>query len=277
MTPEQDSTQGLLDLSFHNDNKKTIIHLVSFSGGMGSFAEAVACVKKFGASSVQLLFADTNMEDEDLYRFMDECVSYLGVPLTVIKDGRTPFEVFKDVRFMGNSRVDPCSNLLKREILNKYVKENFSADEVNVHLGIDFSEGHRLDQIRVRMAPYVYRSTLVEDGLMIDKSYSESFGIKRPRLYDWKLGHNNCGGFCVKAGLGHYKNLFLANKNRYLEFEKKEQEVYDCIGEIYPFLRKTENGNTRYLTLKQFREEYLEKDLLSKEDSSEFGGCGCAL
>jgi len=47
-------------------------HIVSFSGGMGSFAEAKSCVDKFGKENVLLLFSDTLMEDEDLYRFIKE-------------------------------------------------------------------------------------------------------------------------------------------------------------------------------------------------------------
>ena len=254
-----------------------MIHMVNFSGGMGSFAEAKSCVDKFGLENVELLFADTLIEDEDLYRFMNECVNLLGCKLNIIADGRDPFQVFKDVRHMGNSRIDPCSKILKRELLNNYIKERFNPDEVEVHLGIDFSESHRIKGVQERMVPYVYRSTLVEDGCIIAKDFSEQFGIKRPRLYDWKLGHNNCGGFCVKAGLGHYRNLYLANKERYISFEEREQDVYDHIQKQYPFLKKTVNGKTKYITLKQYREEYLEPDNVTSEEQWEFGGCGCAL
>jgi hypothetical protein len=234
-------------------------HVISFSGGMGSFAEAKACVDKFGKENVTLLFADTMMEDDDLYRFKDECVAFLDCELVTLADGRTPFEVFKDVKFMGNSVVDPCSRILKREPLIKWFITNYSVDEAHMHLGIDYSEGHRLVGVQKRMVPYIYRSTLVEDGRIIHKDFSEQFGIKRPRLYEWKLGHNNCGGFCIKAGLGHYKAL------------------YETIGSVYPFLKKTENKVLRRLTLKRYREEYLEPRLVSLEDSQEYGGCGCAI
>jgi len=244
---------------------------------MGSFAEAKSCVDKFGKVNVTLLFADTMMEDEDLYRFKDECVAFLDCELVTLADGRTPFEVFKDVKFMGNSMVDPCSRRLKRELLNKWVKNTYQPEEACVHLGIDYSEEHRLVGAQKRMIPYIYRSTLVEDGRIIHKDFSEQFGIKRPRLYDWKLGHNNCGGFCIKAGLGHYKALYEANPERYMEFEAKEADVYETIGSVHPFLKKTENKVLRRLTLKQYREEYLEPKLVSLEDSQEYGGCGCAI
>lgn len=252
-------------------------HIISFSGGMGSFAEAKACVDKFGKENVTLLFADTMMEDEDLYGFLGECVAFLGCELVTLTDGRTPFEIFKDVKFMGNSMVDPCSKLLKREPLNKWFKKNYQPEEAEMHLGIDYSEEHRLVRVKERSLPYIYRSTLVEDGRIINKNFSEQFGIKRPRLYNWKLGHNNCGGFCIKAGLGHYKALFEASPERYAEFEAKEADVYESIGAVYPFLKKTEDKVLRRLTLKQYREEYLEPNLVSLEDSQEYGGCGCAI
>jgi hypothetical protein len=252
-------------------------HIISFSGGMGSFAEAKSCVDKFGKENVTLLFADTLMEDEDLYRFKDECVAFLGCELVTLTDGRTPFAIFKDVKFMGNSMVDPCSKLLKREPLIKWFTNTFAVDEAHMHLGIDYSEEHRLIGVQKRMNPYVYRSTLIEEGKIIPKDYSEQFGIKKPRLYDWKMGHNNCGGFCIKAGLGHYKALFEANPERYKEFEVKEAEVYEHIGAVYPFLKKTENKVLKRLTLKEYREQYLETGNVTQEESFEFGGCGCAI
>ena len=169
----------------------SLTHVVSFSGGMGSFAEAKSCVDKFGKENVILLFADTLMEDEDLYRFKNECVDFLGCELATITEGRSPFDIFKDVKFMGNSMVDPCSKLLKREPLNKWFKKKYTQADAHMHLGIDYTEEHRLTNLKARMSPYIYRSTLIEDGRIIHKDFSEQFGIKRPRLYDWILGNNN--------------------------------------------------------------------------------------
>jgi hypothetical protein len=255
----------------------SIKHIVSFSGGMGSFAEAKAVCDTYGVENTRLLFADTMMEDEDLYRFMKETVAFLGCELQTVADGRTPFQVFKDVKMMGNSRLDPCSRILKRQLLIKTMQDEFQPHEVEVHLGIDYSEQHRLVTVQNNMKPYVYRSLLVENGVIIPKNYSERYGIKPPRLYSWGLGHNNCGGFCVKAGLGHYKALYIANKERYLQFEQEEQAVYDSVGKTFPFIVKTVGGVKNYITLRQYRETYLETDSVTQAESQEFGGCGCAI
>ena len=253
-------------------------HIISFSGGMGSFAEAVSCVHQYGEDRVIALFADTLIEDYDLYRFMEECVDYLGCEHRIIKDGRTPFEVFKDVKFMGDSRIDPCSRILKRELINGYIKKTWSPEEISVHLGIDYSEEHRLRVVQEKMKPYVYRSTLVETGRLVPKDFSSRFGIEPPRLYSMGLGHNNCGGFCVKAGLGHYKKLLEGDREQYIHFEQQELEVYETIPRAKPFLKKQIKGQVHYMTLREYREGLEKEELrLSEDEAQEFGGCGCAI
>lgn len=46
-------------------------HLVMFSGGAGSYAAAKRVVAEHGPANTLLIFADTKMEDEDLYRFKE--------------------------------------------------------------------------------------------------------------------------------------------------------------------------------------------------------------
>jgi len=282
-------------------------HIISFSGGMGSFAEAKACVDKYGKENVILLFCDTLMEDEDLYRFLEETVKFLDCELVTLCHGQTPWELFKEQKFIANHRIDLCSRTLKRDLMShlktgwlfknygKEVKipvtrsdgkiayydsgepvtETFTKLEgIEVHVGIDFSEHHRLTRLQAHMKPSIYRSTLVEDGRIIAKDFSEQFGIRKPRLYELGFGHNNCGGFCVKAGLGHFKTLHEKLPERYKFHEEKEQEVI-AIGGL-PFLKKTINGKLRYLTMKEYREEFLELNK-AEEDKYDIGGCACAL
>lgn len=51
--------------------------------------------------------ADTRVEDPDLWRFVRDSTVHIGVSPTVVADGRTPFQVFADQRFLGNSRLAP--------------------------------------------------------------------------------------------------------------------------------------------------------------------------
>ena len=131
-------------------------HIVSFSGGMGSFAEALFCTERYGPNNVILLFADTLTEDPDLYRFRNECCEYLGTKLVVLSRGETVWQLFKRRQFIGNTRVDICSDFLKRKLLNEYIKSNYTHEQCQIHLGIDYSEKHRLENLQQYVKPYIY-------------------------------------------------------------------------------------------------------------------------
>ena len=60
-----------------------------------------------------------------------------------IAEGRTPHEVFKDVRFLGNSRIDPCSKKLKRELIDHWKSEHCDREQTACYVGIDWTEKHR--------------------------------------------------------------------------------------------------------------------------------------
>lgn len=64
-------------------------HLVMFSGGAGSYAAAKRVVAEHGPANTLLIFADTKMEDEDLYRFVGEAVAklYIDALLYDLKEG----------------------------------------------------------------------------------------------------------------------------------------------------------------------------------------------
>ena len=47
-------------------------HVVFFSGGACSYCTAKRVIENVGKENVVLLFTDTKIEDEDLYRFIDE-------------------------------------------------------------------------------------------------------------------------------------------------------------------------------------------------------------
>jgi hypothetical protein len=247
-----------------------------FSSGIGSWAAGKRVAEKHGPENTKLLFMDTKMEDEDNYRFLHESAKNIGAELVILADGRDVFQVFKDVKFMGNSRIDPCSKILKRELADKWLKENYTPETVRVYTGIDWTEEHRHHRMAERKLPWVYEAPLLEEPLLTKPQlleWAKSEGIDPPRMYNYGFQHANCGGFCIKSGQAQFKLLYETWPDRYLEMERKEQEVYDHIGKPHPFLKKTENGETQYLTLREFREQYLEGP--QQCDLFDWGGCGC--
>jgi hypothetical protein len=53
-------------------------HVINFSGGLCSFWAAHRVVAKHGTSDVILLFADTLIEDEELYEFNEHSAPCKG-------------------------------------------------------------------------------------------------------------------------------------------------------------------------------------------------------
>jgi hypothetical protein len=256
-------------------------HIVSYSGGLGSAITLQMLVEEYGKDNVIALFADTKVEDEDLYRFNKDLQALLKCNFITISDGRTPWQVFRDVKYIGNSRVDPCSKYLKRELIRKWLKANYKPEECIVYVGIDWTEEHRIKSIVKRNRPYRYRSLLIDREIFLFQKDKENWCIdnciKMPRLYSYGFAHNNCGGFCIKAGLGQFALLWKMLPEVYNSNELEEQLAIKDNPNLRPFLKKTVAGKVRYLTLKEYREEFLEKNLLSEDDSMDMGGCGCAI
>lgn len=248
--------------------------IVQYSGGGASGATLIFAIEEFGCENVIPLFADTLMEDQDLYRFNDDVERVLGVQITRICEGRTPWEVFFSERMLGNSRADHCSRILKREMLDAWRVANTTPDDV-IFLGMDANEAHRLKGVQARLAPWPVRSPLIERGLFKEEVLAllKAKGLRPSRAYEQGLSHDNCGGFCVKAGQGHYINLLEARPEVYRLHEEKEQAFRRFTGKDVSILRDRTGGETKPLTLRQLRERHERQPALI--DRFDIGGCNC--
>lgn len=251
--------------------------VVMFSGGVGSWATAKRVAERHGLDGLTLLFADTLMEDGDLYRFIEEAAIDVGAPLVKIADGRDIWQVFRDVRFLGNTRVDPCSRILKRELLRQWLADHCDPADTTVYLGIDWSEVHRIEGARARWSPWRVEAP------MCDKPYEQKRdlvaslglrGIQPPRLYAMGFPHNNCGGGCVKAGKAQFARLLDQLPERYAEWEANEEALRVELGKDVAILRDEHEGQpTVPLTLRALRERIEAGQPIPMFD---WGGCGCA-
>ncbi len=256
--------------------------VVMFSGGVGSWATAKRVVEQHGSGEVTLLFADTLIEDEDLYRFLDQAAANVfgnaDCRLIKITEGRDPWQIFFAERMLGNSRVDPCSKKLKREMLNGWLADNCDPADTIVYVGIDWTEEHRFTRLRDRHAEagWRYEAPMCGRPLMMRPDmlwWLKSEGLAPPRLYDLGFAHNNCGGFCVKAGQGHFANLLRTMPARYAYHEAKEQEIRAMLGrDVSIMADRAGDGTKKPLTMRVLRERI---EANGQIDLFDIGGCGC--
>ncbi len=263
-----------------------IDHLVLLSGGLGSFETARRVVEKYGKENVRLWFFDTLIEDEDLYRFLDDIETLLGIKISRFTDGRTPWDVFNDEKFIGNSRTDLCSKHLKRLFLERELKKNYTdKDDVVLYFGLDWSEEHRINVMKpkwIQKGYHVDFPLLWEPWLLINdyKKIIENLDIRIPRLYELGFPHNNCGGACVKAGIYQWTLLYLKFPERYLWHEEKEQEIRKYLGKDISILRSRTGGVTKPMTLEKLRLRIESQNKIELEcfhDVIDDSSCSCFI
>lgn len=225
-----------------------------------------------------LLFTDTLIEDADLYRFIEDAAANVGVPVTRIAEGRDPWQVFHDSRYLGNSQLAKCSSVLKREMALAWLEEHCKPWETTVYLGLDWTEQDRILRNVEMWLPWWCRAPLGEKPYMSKLDvfdWARREGLVLPRLYEKGFAHNNCGGFCVKAGQGHFALLLRELPEVYAHHEAKEQELRDYLGKDVAIMRDRSSGVTKPLTMQEFRQRVQACTL--QPDMFDVGGCGCFI
>lgn len=143
-----------------------------------------------------------------------------------------------------------------------------------VYLGIDWTEMHRYERAKGYWSPWTVRAPLCEDPTWdSDKvlAWLIREGLEPPRLYAMGFAHNNCGGFCIKAGHGHFKNLLEKLPERYAYHEGREEQMRARIGNV-AILRDRTGGKTTPLSLRDLR---LRVEAGAAVDADDIGGCNC--
>lgn len=330
--------------------------IVMYGGGLTSYEVARRAIDHYGKESTEIWFADTRTEDEDLYRFNRDVERLLGKPLRVFDQGMDIWEVFRQQRFLGNSRIDPCSKFLKRVPLRKSLEKEYPVYKCNsclnswekgdatlnvIEFGGEIEEikicdhcykndkaysealdrfnagtvDESLDETQLRVVAKLFKGRIERasldgrfvrvvlgmdiiqdcDRLFRAEMYWKPFnvwfplaeepyvnkidiieglrkqGVGAPRLYAEGFEHNNCGGFCVKAGMGQMAHLYKRMPERFLYHEQKELEFQEFIGEEVTILSQTTKGVRRNLSLRELRMRIDEG-----EDFSFSKGMACA-
>lgn len=246
---------------------------VQMSGGAASYVAAKFILDEFAHDKVALVFADTKIEDNDLYRFLGDCERRLNHPVIRIADGRTPWGVFHDEGLIGNTQKDPCSRILKRELLDRWCRDN--APGAAIIIGFDANEEHRLRRTQARMAPVLVRAPLIERGIWREniKAIIVADDLRLSRMYGLGFPHDNCGGFCIKGGHGNFALLLDHFPDRYAGHEGEEEAFRARTGKDVAILRDRRGGETRPLTMREFRMRRQEQPQLI--DFMDLAGCGC--
>lgn len=260
--------------------------VVNFSFGIGSFCAAKRMCQEFGPKNVTLVFADVKSEDEDTYAWGRAAAKYLGAQLLEIAEGRTPWQVFEDENFIGNSRVDMCSRILKRQFIDKEMKYMYNQRRTLRVFGIHWSEYDRFFRIdkktgkhlgiyprmvengwtRVR-APMCERPLIGYDEM---EQWVKDAGLWQQKLYRLGFPHANCGGECVKQGQGGWALLYRTMPERFIKRRDWEETMRKRLGDV-SILKERRNGKIFTLPLAELQRRIDNGEKCGRD----MGGCSC--
>jgi hypothetical protein len=269
-------------------------HVVMFSSGLASYAAALRVVQAYPDQPVVLLFTDVKGanpsphagEDEDNYRFLQEAGDDLArigdVRLVWLRGAEDIWDVFRRRRFLGNTRLANCSEELKQKPASEWLAEHCpDPDATTVHIGLDWTEQHRVGPIRKAYAPRNVSFPMMQAPYLAKPdmmALARARGIEPPRLYDLGMPHANCGGFCVRSGQAQFALLLRTMPERYAYHEEREQDLREYLDADVAILRDRTGGTVSPLTLRSFRERIEDAErgsLFEAFDPDEWGGCGC--
>lgn len=245
-------------------------------------------IERYGRENTVLLFADTLIEDKSLYAFNAKASEILGLAITRVCYGLTPWQLFRKEGLIGNSQFPICSVRLKREPLNQWMESNFELvlaqanalfAHATVHLGFDWTEAHRVDDMRREHPEWSVDAPMQWEPIW-DKCRmrreAEALGLPEQTLYKAGFPHNNCGGRCVRAGISHWVHLYRTFPDRFLEWEREELDTMEDFKrrgiEPLTMLKDRRGGTTTNLSLFSLR---IRIETGEKFKNDDWGGCGC--
>jgi hypothetical protein len=214
--------------------------------------------------------------------------------LVWIVEGRDPWEIFRDEKFIVNSQIDPCSKKLKREHLDRWRKTNCVASADTFAVGIGSHESHRFDNgqgagLRARMAKqgWLYHAPLIDAEDEINAGTGEhlrlvlapvaDIGVQGQRLYRYGYKHANCGGMCGKAGHAHWQARYREQPERFAYDAMMERKVRAFIGDDRATMLNDRRGGgpKRPMTLDAFAQRLDASPQIIFPWRFGEGGCGC--
>ena len=253
-------------------------HIVSFSTGLSSAITGERVQQKF--DNVEIVFCDTRMEHPDNYRFLEDIqerwLKVYGNDVTILREGRDPYQVSSDASIIPNQKIAPCTFRLKIEPFAKYIEDLKPA---TIYIGYDYTEVHRIEATEKNWNekgfevgfPLLWKPYELRPYTQVSR---DDWDIEPPEMYALGYTHANCGGRCVKQGKGDWMRTLINYPELYRQAEEWEGKMRDHpIRKDYALLRDQSNGKVRAMTLFELRQRH-EQGLLQQPTYLDFNS-GC--
>jgi len=193
-----------------------------FSCGAASAVATKLALADYGHGRVVIFNAFIVEEDSDNRRFLADCEKWFDHPVTVLRDekyGASAREVWRRKRFMNSALGAPCSQALKRDVLDAVCLPDdqhvfgFTADERNKPRVLRFLAVGGI-------CPLIDRNLTHADCLaMVERA-----DILLPLRYRQGYNNANCTG-CCKGGQGYWNKTRRDSPADFIEVAEIEQSI----------------------------------------------------
>jgi hypothetical protein len=181
-----------------------------FSDGAASAVATKLDIQTHGVDAGPVVICDTGAEDEDNYRFRQECAAWFGCEITVIKSEKyeNTFDVWQRVRYISGHKGAPCSREMK--FVPRLNFEQYG--DINIFgYTDDASDRVRAERLIGEFLPGCFETPLIDRQITKANCLAllEGAGIAQPRTYAMGFPNANCLKFgCGKAQSPSYWALF---------------------------------------------------------------------
>ena len=229
-----------------------MVNILSFGAGQNSTA-LIIMLKDQGIKIDHIIFSETSNEMPETYIFLKEfklwCKKHKLNFVTVQSELGDLKKYYMERNIIPYRMFRSCTDKFKVRPINKWLKENYHKQEVNMFMGIAADERKRAD--RMGDKKYIkFKFPLIENG--IDRDLCIAIIKKEGLSVPVKSG---CY-FCPFQTKRSWKELLKKHPNLFINSEKFEEN-----GRAYP-----EGTLMGSLTLKEFKKSVKEQRFLFNED-----------
>lgn len=217
-----------------------------WSGGVTS---AVACniaIDLYGKENCRVIFIDTKNEDDDTYRFLNDCEKWYGLEIETITSDKYENiqEVWYRYKSLNVAKGAVCSTDLKRLVREKWEKTNTWKHQV---FGFDLKESKRAISMTKNHSKTKPIYPLMLYGLeKIDCiNIIQDINIEVPRVYKFGYLNNNCFKTgCVQGGIGYWQKIKREYPLKFEAMAKVEHDLTDLKDKPVTMLKdQSKNAN----------------------------------
>lgn len=212
-----------------------------WSGGVTSAVACKIAIQLFGINCVRVVFIDTYNEDDDTYRFKNDCERWYGKEIETITVIGGRYESIQEVWFryksLNISKGASCSLRLKRYAREAFEEKNKWSHQV---FGFDISENKRARAMKSNSShtnpvfPLLLFGYDKKDCIDI----LESKRITIPITYKYGFLNNNCFKTgCIQGGIGYWQKMKTDFPNKFEAMAKVEHDLTDLKGEPVTMLK----------------------------------------